>query len=189
MGSDEYVQKKYLLAYLQGRIDEEEYTERFGPLPPLPDYDYGLMETETDLELELKSYERGAVVPGPMMTYSEYVQRKLLLAYLLGRISEEKYLERYGFLPIEEIDVEDLQDELSQYEKIINRLDLNEKLPRDLREAIQSITQKFAYQVARGKFSTQQYETGLTYCPTLQECESHSTENCSVYFYNRLDLR
>lgn len=193
MSSDEYIRKRYLLAYLQGEVSEEDYLRRFGQLPLLPEDDYLLLDYMADLESELKEYEKATLTPvtvtegpfqqfgrGQMMTYSEYVQKKLLLAYLLGRIPKTIYLSRYEFLPLTEIDVEALQDQLGRYERMINRTDLNYNVSRDL---VEDITNKFAYQVARQTYSN------LNFCPTLQECRSSFNEGCGVYYNTRYDLR
>lgn len=57
MDYPEYVQKKYLLALLNGEISEEDYLRKYQQLPDLPEDPYELYEYIFDLEKEIKKYE------------------------------------------------------------------------------------------------------------------------------------
>lgn len=196
--NEEYIRKRYLLAYLLGEIDEYQYSNKFGQLPPLPDDDYDRLELATDLQVELKKYERGprqiestddGLFPefsrSQMMSYPEYVQAKTLLAYLQGRITAQQYRSQYGFLPLEEVDREQLEDRVRQYERSINRLDLPQNLPSDLVTQVKYITDRFAYTVSRGNFN----DESLDSCPSLDECNVTPNETCNVYWHTVQDFR
>lgn len=203
----DYIQKRYLLAYLKEDISEEEYRLRYGDLPPLPEDWYDRLEYTVNLEGELLNYEHlnpqaysltsgepfSAFARSQRISYSEYVQRKYLLAYLRGRISEADYEERYGSLPKLPHDlmqyIEALEEELHKYEQTINRVDLSPNLPRNLRGEVIFITNLFKEAVGRGAINTPEYEASLDYCPTLEDCELAPYGECNVYFHAEPEVR
>jgi hypothetical protein len=129
----------------------------------------------------------------PDMDYEDYTQLKYLEAYLLGEITEEEYRYQYGSLPLipeepnEYYDYfTNLQQTIQQFEKNLNRLDLNRmllhKLTPSLKREVERITESFRNAVATGNFSQ------LPQCPTYEECIVNPTESCQLYFFTEPDF-
>ena len=140
---------------------------------------------------------------------AEYVKDKYILGYYDNRISQEELDERYpGLLEafIQQFEaathpsmlmgdydfklteyLADLSDQVRDYERNLNRTDLDRyllpTLGQSIQEVVAKITQRFYDAVKTGQFETSTYYTALESCPDLQACEINPDAACSVYFY------
>ncbi len=145
--------------------------------------------------------------------YTEYLRYKFILAYYDNRISETELEERYPEEPdiflenfyrkydlselvdteIEiteqlELELSRLRNEITKYEKSINRTDLSmqfiNSLPTKAVEEIRFLTEKFYEAIKLGRYTEGNYYTALENCPTTEECaQNYNTAGCEVVFY------
>lgn len=134
-----------------------------------------------------------------LMTYPQYLKLKYLLGYFGGKITEEELEDQYpNALNVfydqfeEEYGItlhnwrydnllnnylEKLSEQVDQYEKTINRIDIKNGLTTKVLEIVKRITDRFYDAVKHQKWDN------LPPCPELEYCQDHIDPNCGVYFY------
>jgi len=137
-----------------------------------------------------------------LMTYQDYVDKKRLLRYLTGKLDHKAMVKEYGknflfeLLP-EQIDptdenelgeyVEQLSRELTSYEELINRTDIDEGLlsviGAPIRKMLIKITKLFDQALQDNKFYSDEYDNLLDACPDLERCRVEGGKSCSVYTF------
>lgn len=131
------------------------------------------------------------------MDDAQYKQKKYLIGYLDGKITQRTYEKIYGpitnYLPEDDYDLYDfqldLEQELADYEENINSKDITiTGLEREIIQLLKNIMEQFHDAVARGDINTAEYEQMLDDCPNYQKCRDSVDDSCAFYYYGDKEI-
>ena len=132
--------------------------------------------------------------------HQEYLQKKHLLAFLNGNITQDEIDSAYPGLvdnfyheldPEMEIQAyENLSDLIIAYEKKINLTDLNPEvkmMSSVIQDQVRKISERFYEEIKTGKYQSDKYYDHLETCPDICQCQADNDtdnpESCDVYYH------